>query len=243
MHLFRSVAVLHRKPLQRADRDRLVDFTTATYDWSQIEAIHTDPPDAGDDEVAKLCNHAGVAVSMSYGIKASTSSLAEVEYALEDNFRYDPAAFFTTVEVSLVTEELLWQRPVQFRGEIPGNYGRTWVVYGYNKGTDPDRQFLINMGWGGVEDGWFSCDEISYWYNQSHVVGIAPKHVVRFVGGNQSGDGSPYNPYQNIEEAANLAPDDVTLVFRTGTEHSFNADTLVIDFPCVIKGKNVVLGE
>ena len=34
-----------------------------------------------------------------------------------------------------------------------------WVVYGYNARTDPNRQFLMSLGWGGSSDGWYTVDD------------------------------------------------------------------------------------
>jgi hypothetical protein len=131
-------------------------------------------------------------------------------------------------------------RPALQWGWDASGAGHIWVVYGYNKATDPDRQFLVNMGWGGAGDGWYSCDNIDYHISQEHCTGIAPESEVRFVGDKNPGDGSPDNPFQDIEEAIAATPDSVTLIFKTGSVMPFSADTLVIDRPMVLKGRTVI---
>ncbi len=219
-----------------------VNFGAANYNWSIIADIHTDPPDPGDAEVAELCYHAGVSVAMGYGIWGSGSSTPLVANALEDHFHYDPDAVGEDRNISTMTEEILWLRPLEISGCIADNIGcHAWVVYGYNKATDPDRQFLMNMGWGpGSSHVWYSCDNI-FPFDQYHVTRIAPEDVVKFVGNNSSGNGSPGNPYKGIEEAVVLAPDDATLIFKAGSINTFSAGTLVINRPLTLKGVDVVI--
>jgi hypothetical protein len=218
------------------------DLGATTYYWSLLENEHTDPPDAGDAEAAKLSYHAGVAVGMSYGLIGSEVPLSDAKYALKDHFRFDDDVKHESKNITNITEELQWLRPVEFGGEDPDHAKHAWVIYGYNKGTDPDRQFLVNMGWGGEDDGWYTCDNIAYHLSQKQIIRIAPEGAIQFVGGTSSGDGSPDHPYQDMEEALAAAPDSVTLIFKAGTQMSFAADTLVLDRPMVLKGK-MVLGE
>ena len=66
---------------------------------------------------------------------------------------------------------------------------------------------------------------------------------MKFVGRNifPGGDGSPDNPYSNIERAISNAADDTTLIFKAGSVNTFYADTLVINRPFTLKGKDVTL--
>ena len=64
---------------------------------------------------------------------------------------------------------------------------------------------------------------------------------VRFVGAGNAGDGSPNDPYKNIEEAIAEAPDHATLIFKAGSVNTFAASTLVIDRPFTLRGYNAVL--
>jgi len=101
----------------------------------------------------------------------------------------------------------------------------------------------MNLGWGGFSDGWYSCDSVPgpYILNQDHVTSIAPKDVVKFVGAVSLGDGSPGNPYRDIEEAIIEAQDGATLIFKAGSDNTFSAGTLVIDRPFMLKGRDAVI--
>ena len=219
------------------------DFSATSYDWSIMEDTHSDPPDAADAEVAKLCYHAGVSIGRNYGVMQSAACTPHVHNALKTHFLYDHDAQLGLRDIAKMTEEIQWSRPVPLVGLNAEGDAHAWVVYGYNKRTDPYRQFLVNMGWGGDDDGWYTCDGMAWSVHQQHVTQIAPQDVIGFVGGLNHGDGSPNNPYEDIEEALAEAPDYVTLIFKAGTDMTFAADTLVIDRPMVLKGKVVIIGE
>ncbi|MBC8488728.1 MAG: C10 family peptidase [Bacteroidetes bacterium] len=232
-----------------------VNFGNTNYDWSEILDEHTgSTPTQGNDEVAKICFHAGVSVGMDYGIKGSGSSYNNIAPAFEDHWQYDTDAVLNDRDTSIMTEELRWLRPVFFRGRTDSDAskgsGHFWNVYGYNTGTDPDRQYLMNMGWGpGQSHVWHTIDNITYTsgnfkYHQKHVTYVAPKDIVKFIGNTSSGDGSPDNPYNDIEAAiadtANI-PDAATLIFKTGSENTFSAESIILDFPVTLKGRDVII--
>lgn len=232
--------------LTLASTNCVANFGATTYNWSIIEDTHTDPSDTGDAEVAKLCYHAGIAVGMGYGVWGSGASTSNVEDALEDHFRYDYDATYGARNINTMTEEIQWLRSLELRGtrhDTLGGGGHAWVVFGYNKATDPE-QFKMNLGWGGGCDGWYSCDNIPcapFVLGQAHVTRIAPKDVVGFVGAANLGDGSPGDPYQDVEEAIDEAPDNATLIFKAGSDNTFSIDTLTIDRPFTLKGKDVTI--
>ena len=114
-----------------------------------------------------------------------------------------------------------------------------WVVSGYDKATDPDRLFLMNMGWRSGEVEWYTWDHY-FPVGQEHVTRIAPVNR-KFVGDPSLGDGSPDNPYMNIEEALFEAPNGSTLIFKAGSVNTFAAGTLVINRPLILKGYNAVI--
>ncbi len=232
--------------LTQASTNCNANFGATNYNWSIIEDTHSDPPDNGDAEVAKLCYHAGIAVGMNYGIKSSGAYPSDVDDALEDHFRYDYDATYGTRNINTMTEEIQWLRPMEFSGyraDTLGGGGHAWVVFGYNKTTDPDRQFKMNLGWGGFWDGWYSCDNVPEFFNlkQHHVTRIAPLNVVKFVGDSNPGDGSPDDPYEDIEEAIAEVPDNATLIFKAGSDNTFSAPTLTIGKPLILKGKDVII--
>jgi len=55
------------------------------------------------------------------------------------------------------------------------------------------------------------------------------------------GKGSPFSPYMNIKDALNKAPNGATLIFRAGTVNTFSSNTLVINRPLTLKGRNVII--
>ncbi len=223
------------------------DFGATTYDWDLMQDVHIDADgvDAGDVEVAKLCYQAGVAVRMNWGLYVSTSMMQDVAPAFRDYFRYDGDVTLESRDVDRMTTEIQWHRPVVLSGEKPGeDIGHAWVVHGYDKSTDPDRLFMMNLGWGSSSVGWYSVDDINldYYANQKHVTWIAPKSVVRFVGSDYLlSTGSPGSPYPNVAVAAANAPDGATLIFKAGRNDTFAGGSLVIDRPFTLKGYDVTI--
>ena len=233
--------------LDKVTAAHTADFSAGTYDWSIMEDSHSDPPDAGAAEAAKICYDAGVASKTTYGLIEASADPHQATYAYKDHFRYDDDVREGSLDIDEMTEEIAWYRPMVMSGKDPDQNEHAWVVYGYNKGTDPDRQFLVNMGLGGDDDGWYTCDNIDYYLDQKQVDRIAPETVVQFVyqeGAKPKGapDGSPDNPYTGIDEALATVPDSVTLIFKAGTDMPLTEDVLIIDRPIVLKGK-MVLGE
>jgi hypothetical protein len=236
--------------LTQASITNSANFGATTYQWNLMQDDHTNPVDAGDAAVATLCYHVAVAVDMSFGISLSQSDLWRAvdpnndRKPLVNNFRYDEDAYYGHDNISsLVTEEIEWLRPVGFSGGPPGH---AWVLFGYNKGTDPNRQFRMNMGWGGNYNsspyGWYTLDNVPQGINQNHgyLIYVAPQGVVRFVGSTVSGDGSPLEPYKNIEEAVTNVSNGTTLIFKAGTDNRFSAP-LTINKPLTLKGRNVTI--
>ena len=221
------------------------NFGATTYNWSLIKDTHTDPVDAGDVEVAKLNAQVSVAVNSGLGAWYTGSYFGNDVAALRDHFRYDPDALFTASQhgggagpdIDSMTEEIQWGRPAGLGGaNLATGGGHAWLILGYDKGTDPNRQFWMNLGAGGYLDGWHTFDDASLFPDyQDMMTRVAPTNV-KFVGASITGDGSPSSPYRNIEEALANAPDGSTLIFKAGSVNQFAAGTLVIDRPLVLKG-------
>jgi hypothetical protein len=219
------------------------DFGATTYNWSSIHDRHAYPPNASDAEVAKLNAHVAIAVNTEFGLRSSNSCFKDDVAGLKDHFRYDPDATFNkTADIYSLTEDIQWLRPAGLGGNKTGGGGHAWIVSGYNKGTDPDREFWMNMGWGGGSDGWYTFDSAPrYPDNHDMMTRIAPLNAVKFVGDNNHGDGSPSDPYEDIEEAIGDAPNGATLIFKAGSTNTFSGDSLVINQPFTLKGYDAIL--
>ena len=223
------------------------DFGATTYDWDLMQDRHNDADgvDAGDVEVAKLSYHCGVAVKMEWGRYSSSANVADVYDAMVGFFRYDPDMYYWARDRDRMTTEIQWLRPVLFRADdANGGGGHAWVVYGYDKSTDPNRRFWMNMGWDGTAIGWYTLDDITpndwdFSEVQWHQTQIAPKSVVEFVGGPGGGDGTPGAPYVNVATAITYAPDGARLIFKAGSTNTFAGGPLVCDRPVTLTGYDV----
>jgi hypothetical protein len=217
------------------------NFGATTYDWSVMQDSHTDPPDDGDADVAELCYQVAVSIDTSFGIWASGSDNWRVPDPIVNFFQYDPDISYGPPVTSQMQEEIQWLRPLGFSGSGPPG-GHAWVVFGYNTSTS---QYKMNMGWPGQGNniGWYALDNIPLDLNANHrqLIRIAPSNVVQFVGNTGSGDGSPDNPYEGIEEALQNAPDAATLIFKAGSINTFTSSPLVLNRPLTLKGYNVTI--
>jgi hypothetical protein len=230
--------------MQDQQTSMFADFGVTTYNWSAMKDAVSDPPDASAAEVAKLSYHAGLSVSMDYGLAGSGADDGNIPGALNQHFHYDSDATRTGLDLNSMVNEIQWQRPVFMRGYDTNNEGHCWVIYGYNQGTNP-WQLDMNMGWGGGSDGQYSVDQVptGLTNNLAQIIRVAPKDVVRFVGASGSGSGSPGSPYQNIEEAAMKANNNTTLIFKANSYNSFSASQLVVNKPLLLKGINATIGK
>jgi len=210
---------------------------TATYNWGSMRDVASDPPSTGDLEAAEISYHAGVMVGMDYGLWGSSAFTSNTPWIYKTWFSYDDDVYYVGRSESAMIEEIRWFRPVQLRGSNnPG--GHSWNVAGYNTNVSPT-QFLMNMGWGGGTTDWYTCDDV-FPNGQGHAIRIAPESVVRFVGGGGLfADGSPDDPYINIDYAVSGAPDETTLVFKAGSTHTLSGG--VIDKPLTLKGYDVTI--
>lgn len=225
------------------------DFGATVYDWNLMFDRHTG--ETNNAEVAELCLHAGIALEVTWGFVGSETPRGRIDEALETHFRYDEDGRSSeTIDIEEITEEIQWFRPVSMSGsriaKKKGKVGHAWIIYGYNKGTDPDREFLVNMGWGGYFDDWYTLDNVYgpngvYNLNRCQVTRIAPRDMVRFVGASGAGDGSPDNPYKDIGQALAEAPEGATLIFKAGSDNTFSEDRLVINRRLTLKGKDVTI--
>lgn len=225
-----------------------------TYDWSQIRDSHSSPYDPSDHDVAQLCYDAAVCVEMEFGLVGSSAFTQDVLSAMNTHFYYDSDADYGLLNTGTMTADIQWYRPVIMRGNDDTNGGHAWVVYGYNTATDPDRQFLMNFGWGGSGNGWYSCDAIDavsaagiagvpdgiidFNLDQHCVTRLAPLNV-GFAGDGNSGDGSPGSPWGDLDEALAEAADDAIIILPAGSIQ--DVGSLLISQPLTLRGHNVLI--
>jgi hypothetical protein len=221
------------------------DYGATTYDWSVMTDSASQLSPAGTTAVATLSYHAGIACHMNYHVFVSTTNNGNLIDALKDHFYYDSDGSVSEVDITQMTDEIQWLRPFAVGGsDTAGRGSHTWVVYGYSKSTDPDRQFKMNMGWDGVGDGWFCLDTVAtggcVFHTSEQTKYLAPS-CAKFVGDDSPGDGSPNDPYQHIQGALSQAPDGAVLIFKAGSDNTFSSDSLVLDRRLTLKGKDVTI--
>src|ERR1043166_2108124 len=224
---------------------QFANHAATNYNFASMRDSVDEPPDAASDAIALLSYHAGVACLMHWGILGSNTGGTEKHHALRDNFRYDSDIIDGPRDSNLITDEIQWFRPVTLGGSGSAG-GHDWVVYGYNTATDPDRQFKMNFGWGGASNGWYTFDTVntvngSFNMNQWHVARIAPRDVVGFVDSisGASGNGRPFTPYSNLNQAMALAANNTTLVMKAGSTNILSSGA--INRPMILKGIEVTI--
>jgi hypothetical protein len=216
------------------------NFAAPTYQWDLMPHSRWDIDTPGEiDAVSTLTYHAGIACHMGYGVFGSSSWSSPEPY--ENHFRYDQDANWaelahcdepdTCAGAKRMVEEIQWLRAVNYCYGYP--LGHAWVILGYNRLFLPDSmQFKDDAGWQTFNSAITVHPMIYY---------IAPENMVKFVGAADPGDGSPDDPYQNVEEAVVEAPDGASLIFKAGSDNTFSAATLTIDRPFTLKGRDVVI--
>ena len=155
-------------------------FGATIYNWTGM------PDDYGDEDVAELLYHCGVAVEMDYGPDGSGAFTSSVEFALEDYFDYANCYYETRADYSggwgvHIMADLYMGRPVVLHGG--GSSGTHAFVCDGFQGDDFDHYFHFNWGWGGVYDGYFDIDDLTpgsynFTANQGGVFWIRPNSVV-----------------------------------------------------------------
>jgi len=214
------------------------------FDWANMpDVCYPWSSPAEKAAVAELNYEVGVALETDYGACGSGAYSEDIDNALL-NFNYYDADHDSNWDEDRIVEDIQWLRPVILcaRNESAGH---CWVAFGYDKGTWP-WQFKMNMGWGWSYDtapyGWYNFDNVPKGLinGRRRITRIAPV-MVKFVGADNGGNGDPYNPYEDIEEAVAEAPTGSTLMFRAGSVNTFSSPSLVIDRQLTIRGKDIVI--
>lgn len=156
------------------------------YDWEKIISGSD-----GWDEAARLMYHAGVSVSMDYGIDGSgipSNQVYRITDALKEHFGYGSQVNYYWRSnykgdwEQLILNELMAERAVVYNAiDSKGGYGHSFNIDGY----DGEKLYHVNWGWGGVGNGYFLLSNLSdssmgMNYDASHVA------VVGIGGGNSA---------------------------------------------------------
>jgi Peptidase C10 family len=233
--------------MTQAAQQPCANFGAATYDWSLVRDTNSEPPDAAGNEAAKISAHAAIGVNSNLGIWFTGSYFGNDVAGLTAYFRYDPDALYTAnpgnggpgADIASLTAEITWGRPAGLGGS-GARGGHAWVVDGYDKSSDPNRLFHMNLGWGGSENGWYTLDSAPLPLEHDMMSRVAPTVVKFAAASGAAGDGSPATPYGNITQAVTSAPAGSTLMLQAGSEYGFSAP-LVIDRALTIKGFGVTI--
>jgi len=135
------------------------DFSSGNYDWANM------PDNSGNDAIALLMYHCGIAADMDYDAGGSGAQIYDAAMALANYFKYDQStisffqksAYTNTEWINILKSELDLSRPVLYAGFSDASGGHAFVFDGYNSSD----QFHVNWGWSGSYNGYFSIGNLS----------------------------------------------------------------------------------
>ena len=213
------------------------DFGNTIYRWDRMpDTLNALCDSLEIDAVAILMHHAGVAVEMNYGTRASgAATVAQrgftqpcAENALKTYFRYNPLLFGSTKAGysdsewdAMLRGELDAARPVLYSGYDDNSGGHAFVLDGY----DTLGMFHVNWGWGGYYDAYYTIDSLS-----PGAGSMGGDAVYTF----NSRNGAIFNVYPWTETSSdtivtvNIAVNDTTLGYIEGNGTYSIYDTVTI---------------
>lgn len=153
------------------------NFGTATYDWANMKSS------VSDDNNALILFHCAVSVDMDFAPDGSgTLTSAAASTALKEFFSYSKMMAFTKRGTNtdewkaLLDQNLLAGRPIIYSGFPPtGSIGHAFNVDGVFKSN----YYHLNWGWTGVNDGYYTIDNLKpgssdFTKNHTAIFGIQP---------------------------------------------------------------------
>ena len=162
---------------------------THPYAWSTMPVYN---PNSTDTNLARAMSDAGISVDMYYSPSGSGAEVitsddpyACAQIAYTQYFKYSDAIMDGLYAFNDITawqdtlkHELDRNRPIQYVGADANAGGHTWVCDGYDTGNN----FHMNWGWSGMDDGWYSLDNLNpagfdFIQNQEALIGIMPPAV------------------------------------------------------------------
>ncbi|MDD4148995.1 MAG: C10 family peptidase [Bacteroidales bacterium] len=198
--------------------DVTINFGQNTYDWYSMPHEGTQI----NDELAKMCFHAGVAAKMHWSVEGSGAWPGDVAFGLINYFSYEDNIEYLSKEEYAETDwkdilrnEIDLKRPVFYAG-YSDEAGHAWNCDGY-QGED---HFHMNWGWGGHGNGFYTLDALgtsatpgntqgNYSQWQQALINIYPEgnypvycNDLTIITGSDGAfnDGSSFENYQNNTE-------------------------------------------
>ena len=169
---------------------RSANFSDRNYNWDIMpSSIPSDLDNSSDnksiDEISLLLYDISVAVEAQFSEDATSAYLFTGADALYKYFKYKPTQYILRKDYGKDSEwfEVFKNEIDNGRPAILGistcynnSIGHAVVVDGYKISGDLNL-LHINMGYGGVYDGWYAVNKISsyiYQFNQDAIIGITP---------------------------------------------------------------------
>jgi hypothetical protein len=159
-----------------------VDFSQSVYDWDNMAITYTmDTAQVKIDAVQRIIYDCGISVDMDYSTHGAyphdiaPSLMYYFNYSQQARIIY--RADYETQWDSILAAELDAARPVIYSG-YSDDEGHTFICDGY----DSENYFHFNLGWGGLDDGYYLTSAIigeggkGYNRDQNAIIGIYPDY-------------------------------------------------------------------
>lgn len=175
-------------------------FPTQEVNWDSEKNYDWDAIISGtnrNDEAARLLYHAGVSVSMGYGVNGSgipSNEVSRISNALKNFFCYPADVNYIWRDNyhgdwdRMIYNELAAGRAVIYNAISMTNTGSPDAGHSFNvDGFDGAGRYHLNWGWGGTGNGYFALDRLNvsgyqYNYDQVAVIGIgSPNRELRSI--------------------------------------------------------------
>lgn len=157
------------------DQDFECDFSSIQFDWDLIDQSEIDS--LASDEISKLQKVMGIAINAEYSSTGTSAYTHAPAYALRKFFHYEQSTY-TTIDSysneelnSILKREIDEDRPLIATGFNQHGYGHSFVIDGY----DENGLYHCNIGWGGLDNAYYSIDLVDNKYAiKNMVIGIKP---------------------------------------------------------------------
>ena len=159
-------AYVEALPATTFDYSKMI-LSYSHWDFDKSKVILDEYTEEQGYEVAKLCRYCGQATQMNYSPTGSTPNIAGGKLKAMIKFGYNSKAksinqdnYEEDVWKGLLRAEINAGRPVMYTGygASAAAIGHAFIIDGY----DDEEYFHMNMGWYGVNDGWYLLSAIKF---------------------------------------------------------------------------------